>query len=388
MKKGTVYWITGLAGSGKTTIGNALYYKMKKQSPVVLLDGDILKNIIGGGDKPGYTKADRLARAKRYSFLCKMLSDQGVDVIICTLAMFDEIREWNRNHMEHYIEVFLNVSMDVLRSRDKKGLYMDITVGSELPGLDYDAEFPKNPDVVLNTDGSVPVKECVKIIQNISCQEKHKYNQDTVYWNEYYKQKSAMANESSPFAREMLNRMAAPGDREKYLLDLGCGNGRDSIFFAVNGLHVTGIDASYVAIDRLEKTYENNDYLEFICDDFVTAAVLYQREYDYCYSRFVLHAINARQEDVLLKNVYGALKKDGLFMLEARTIHDPIYGMGKLVEKNAYIYNDHYRRFLVPGEIMEKCEKIGFHIVYSEENNGFSKTEMEDPVLLRLVLKK
>ena len=49
MKKGIVYWITGLAGSGKTTIGNALYYKLRKYSTVVLLDGDILKNIINGG---------------------------------------------------------------------------------------------------------------------------------------------------------------------------------------------------------------------------------------------------------------------------------------------------------------------------------------------------
>lgn len=98
MKKGTVYWITGLAGSGKTTIGNALYYKMKKQSSVVLLDGDILKNIIGGGDKPGYTKADRLARAKNIlscarccqtkewmlsfvRWLCSMRSESGTGTI-------------------------------------------------------------------------------------------------------------------------------------------------------------------------------------------------------------------------------------------------------------------------------------------------------------------
>lgn len=114
IKKGIVYWITGLAGSGKTTIGNALYYKMKKQYPVVLLDGDILKNIVGG-DAPGYAKEDRLNRAKRYSLLCKMLSDQGIDVIICTIAMFDKVRDWNREHFAHYIEIFLNPSMDVLK---------------------------------------------------------------------------------------------------------------------------------------------------------------------------------------------------------------------------------------------------------------------------------
>lgn len=112
-----MYWVTGLAGSGKTTIGNALYYKMKKQIPVVLLDGDILKDIVGekGSGKSRYTKEERLSRAKRYSLLCKMLSDQGINVIICTIAMFDEIREWNRENFEYYIEIFLDVSMEVLK---------------------------------------------------------------------------------------------------------------------------------------------------------------------------------------------------------------------------------------------------------------------------------
>lgn len=57
MKKGTLYWITGLSGAGKTTIGNALYYKLKEtQSNLVILDGDILKGLLGG--TPGYSTED------------------------------------------------------------------------------------------------------------------------------------------------------------------------------------------------------------------------------------------------------------------------------------------------------------------------------------------
>lgn len=388
-EKGIVYWITGLAGSGKTTIGNALYYKMKKQSPIVLLDGDILKNIVGG-DTPGYTRADRLARAKRYSLMCKMLSDQGINVIICTIAMFDEIREWNRENFAYYIEVFLDVSMEVLKKRDKKGLYLSTTKKDEVPGVHYEAEFPKNPDLILNTDGSVSVQECIKRIQNVSYREKEEFNKDTAYWNAYYQQKPSILNESSSFAKEMLCRIKSQktDDEIKYLLDLGCGNGRDSIFFAQNGLHVIGIDASNVAIEILEQMHGWDENLEFMCDDFVTASVLFQREYDYCYSRFTLHAINERQEEQLLVNVYKALKKGGLFMIEARTVHDAIYGLGDLVEKNAYIYNGHYRRFIDPEEVQEKVRKVGFDIVYSRESSGFSKTEVDDPVLLRLILRK
>ncbi len=388
-KKGIVYWITGLAGSGKTTIGNALYYKMKKQSSVVLLDGDILKNIVGG-NTPGYTRENRLSRARRYSLMCKMLSDQGIDVIICTIAMFDEIRAWNRDNFAHYIEVFLDVSMDVLKKRDKKGLYLNSDKQNELPGLHYEAEFPKNPDIVLNTDGSLSVWQCVKRIQDITYKEKETFNKDTAYWNEYYQQRPLILNECSSFAKEMLNMICGQvtAGETKYLLDLGCGNGRDSIFFAKNKIYVVGIDASDVAIEMLEQTHGGDEYLEFICDDFVTANVLFQREYDYCYSRFTLHAINEKQEEQLLGNVYKALKKNGLFMIEARTIHDQIYGLGELVEKNAYIYNDHYRRFIDPEEIMQKVVEMGFTVVYSEEKSGFSKTETDDPMLLRLILKK
>ncbi len=80
-------------------------------------------------------------------------------------------------------------------------------------------------------------------------------------------------------------------------MDLGCGNGRDSIFFSESGIHVVGIDASNVAIGMLENEYKGNEYLEFICDDFVTAEALFQREYDYCYSRFTLHAINENRRN-------------------------------------------------------------------------------------------
>lgn len=105
MEKGILYWITGLSGSGKTTIGSSLYYELKKRySNLVILDGDILKKLTG--DSLGYSKEDRLKRAGIYSNFCKILTDQGISVIICTVAMYDSVRQWNRNHIERYVEIF------------------------------------------------------------------------------------------------------------------------------------------------------------------------------------------------------------------------------------------------------------------------------------------
>lgn len=109
MGKGTLYWITGLSGAGKTTIGNALYYELKKkQDNLIILDGDILKKLVG--NSLGYSQSDRKKRAYYYSNLCKTLTDQGISVVICTIAMYDEVRDWNRANIEKYVEVFLNVN--------------------------------------------------------------------------------------------------------------------------------------------------------------------------------------------------------------------------------------------------------------------------------------
>ena len=150
MEKGILYWITGLAGSGKTTIGNMLYYEIKKkESNTVILDGDILKNI--SKEISGYSYEDRKKRARMYSNICKILVDQGINVVICTIAMFDEIREWNRNNIEKYIEVFLDVDIEVLLKRNKKGLYSDNK--NNVVGIDVEVEFPKNPDIIIYNDG-------------------------------------------------------------------------------------------------------------------------------------------------------------------------------------------------------------------------------------------
>lgn len=78
MQKGIVYWITGLAGAGKSTIGSALYYELRKeQNNVVILDEDILKQLAGGG----YSESERRARAEKYSILCKTLADQGITAV-------------------------------------------------------------------------------------------------------------------------------------------------------------------------------------------------------------------------------------------------------------------------------------------------------------------
>ena len=76
-------------------------------------------------------------------------------MIICTISMFDEVRNWNRENIINYKEVYIRVSMDVLRKRDQKGLYSGVDAGNKdvVVGVQCDAELPKNPDFVIDNDG-------------------------------------------------------------------------------------------------------------------------------------------------------------------------------------------------------------------------------------------
>ena len=384
MKKGTLYWITGLSGAGKTTIGNRLYYQMKqKKDNTVLLDGDILKQI--AGKDLGYDREARIERAYRYCTLCKVLTDQGIHVIICTIAMFDEIRDWNRKNIENYVEVFLDVDMATLRKRNRKDLYSN---NNNVAGIDVEVEFPKAPDIVIVNDGTGSLEEDVRRTLEYKVVPKKKWNEDESYWNEYYRNQFAKnrvggMQPPSLFARAMLENYMEKGNA---LVELGCGNGRDSLYFAENGMNVTGIDVSEVAIRELQQ--RNTNHCIFICEDFVSAEAIYQIQYDYCYSRFTLHAINEEQEAQILDKAYKMLKLNGYLFIEARSIRDEKFGKGLEVEKNAYIHDGHYRRFIDPEELKNKLENLGFTIVEMEESDKFAPSDSERTVCVRVIAQK
>ncbi|MHB9335899.1 adenylyl-sulfate kinase [Fusobacterium polymorphum] len=160
---GRVFWITGLSGAGKTTIGYLLYTKLKAQkNPIVFLDGDELRKVFG--NDLGYSKEDRLKSAFRNSRLCKLLSDQEIDVICCTISMFDAIREWNRENIKNYFEIYLDVSLETLK--DRKNIYRENN--NDIVGINILAEIPKNPDIVLDNNGGFsPIEQVKKILSYI-----------------------------------------------------------------------------------------------------------------------------------------------------------------------------------------------------------------------------
>lgn len=150
-----VYWITGLAGSGKTTIGSALFRLIRKEKPnVVHLDGDQLRSIFGNGK--GYSREERFELAMSYARLCKNLAEQDIDVVISTISLFGECHRWNRDNIPGYREIYLRVPMEILIKRDQKKIYSRAMKGetNNVIGVDIPFDEPTTPDCVIDNDGS------------------------------------------------------------------------------------------------------------------------------------------------------------------------------------------------------------------------------------------
>lgn len=162
-EKGTVYFFTGLAGAGKTTIGGLFYRELKEQKPnVFLADGDQTRSIFG---RSGYSTEARKDAARRGFRLWRELAEQGIDVVVCSIAMYREIQQWNRENIENYKEIYIRVTRETLYRRDQKQLYS--SGRKEVVGVDLPYDEPEDADVVVQNDGQETPEEIVSRLRSM-----------------------------------------------------------------------------------------------------------------------------------------------------------------------------------------------------------------------------
>ena len=162
---GTVFWITGLSGAGKSTIGKMLVDALKEEGHTVLyLDGDTLRAIFNASQN--LSGAERLELAFLYSRLCREIAMQNINVVCSTISLFKEIHVWNRESIPNYLEIYLRVPLAELEKRDSKGLYASAKEGiiKNVAGLDLIVDEPENPDLVVENYGVQTPKLVVKKI--------------------------------------------------------------------------------------------------------------------------------------------------------------------------------------------------------------------------------
>jgi cyclopropane fatty-acyl-phospholipid synthase-like methyltransferase len=194
---------------------------------------------------------------------------------------------------------------------------------------------------------------------------------DRNYWNKFYKENRDVNLQSSSFAEFSEFWIAS----RKELIEFGCGNGRDSIYFSSRGLDVTAVDNSQETIDSLN---EGTTGVNAICKDVADVHDI-TGNYDVVYSRFFLHSIDEHREDVLLSWAAENLRKDGIILIEVRTNKD---------ENLKKTYEGHFRRYVDFEVLKEKISNLGFSIDYAIESQGLSVYGNEDPYLARIVARR
>jgi SAM-dependent methyltransferase len=204
----------------------------------------------------------------------------------------------------------------------------------------------------------------------------YKLNENSEYWNKYYNNKKEILPNSSfskftlPYLQPRLS-----------LIDIGCGDGRDSLFFAKNNIETLGVDFSKVTTSK-NKEYEN-DNLKFKRLNLMKINDITQN-FNYAYCRFMLHAINYEiQEQIfdwMFKNILNKI------FIETRIADAQV---------DSQKYN-HFRRDFTRNEVLKSLEKHNFKIIYSKVSRNFSKYKKaysvndlnHNPLLLRIVIQK
>lgn len=201
------------------------------------------------------------------------------------------------------------------------------------------------------------------------------------YWNKFYNKK-IISNEST-FARFAYTKI---DNKKAEILDIGCGNGRDSFFFNKKGHVVTGIDISQKAIRKnLQKKIKNISFKKFDIGKDKNVG-----KFEIIYCRFFLHTVDQFLESKLIKLIKRSKKKNTLVFFEFRNFKDKIFGKFKASDHNKVIEFEkgHFRRIINP-KIFKKIfkDETKAKIIYEKSGTNLSIIKKDNPNLSRMIFK-
>jgi SAM-dependent methyltransferase len=201
------------------------------------------------------------------------------------------------------------------------------------------------------------------------------------YWDEYY---AARATTRRPLPSQFATFVAGELDRPHRVIELGCGNGRDSIFFSSFGHEVVGVDGSEAAVAAsshlAEALGEQATFVHSAIDDPALADRLGEGDGPKAlYARFFIHAITDEEEQVLLDLAATVTNPGDLLAVEYRTIRDQV---------GAKETETHYRRFVLPATFQARALERGFEVTYAVEGFGFAKYRHDDAYVARTLFRR
>jgi adenylylsulfate kinase len=167
-QRGFTLWFTGLSGAGKTTVGEIVEKELKERGlRVEVLDGDIVRTNLSKG--LGFSREDRNVNVLRIGFVANLLTRNGVAVIVSAISPYKEARDQVRRRIIDFVEVFVDVPLEVAAERDVKGLYKKAFAGEieQFTGVSDPYEPPVAPDLILKTDEETPEESARKVLEKL-----------------------------------------------------------------------------------------------------------------------------------------------------------------------------------------------------------------------------
>lgn len=155
-KYGILFFITGLSGSGKTSISSKLKKRVeKKYGKTLLLTGERIRDIY---NFRGFTKKDRLKLGFQNIELIDMIIKQKINVIYDAVALLKELRSKKRKKIKNYIEIFVKTDVKkIIKFNRKKKIYKNTK--SNIMGIHIKPDFPKKPDITINNDFNKSIEQ-------------------------------------------------------------------------------------------------------------------------------------------------------------------------------------------------------------------------------------
>jgi len=148
-KKGILFWITGLSGSGKTTISKKIRKDIIKfYGPTILVSGDDLRKIF---KFIKYTSHDREVLTKKFCNFAKFITEQKINLIFAVVGMVHSARKWNKKNIDNYLEIYIKTNIKSIIKVNKKKIYHKKNSG-DIVGVNIKPEFPKKADIIINNN--------------------------------------------------------------------------------------------------------------------------------------------------------------------------------------------------------------------------------------------